>query len=46
MSRYFRNIAESLSSLLTGMGITFTHMLKIKKGNVTSTVSRRKMAAP
>jgi NADH-quinone oxidoreductase subunit I len=35
MSRYFRNIFESLSTMLTGMGITWWHMMKIRKNNVT-----------
>ena len=46
MSRYFRNIAESLSSLITGMGITFTHMMKIKKGNVTLQYPEEKWPRP
>ncbi len=35
MVRYFKNIWESVTSSLTGLGITFGHMLRIRKGNVT-----------
>jgi NADH-quinone oxidoreductase subunit I len=35
MSRYFQNIYETLSTLLTGMSITWKHMVNIKRDNVT-----------
>ncbi|MCH7762116.1 MAG: 4Fe-4S binding protein [Candidatus Marinimicrobia bacterium] len=35
MSRYFRNIFESISTLMTGLGITWRHMIRIRKDNVT-----------
>ncbi|MFQ6676892.1 MAG: 4Fe-4S dicluster domain-containing protein [Fidelibacterota bacterium] len=35
MLKYFSNIFESISTLLTGMGITLRHMMKIRKNNVT-----------
>ncbi len=33
--RYFRNIWQSVSTLLTGMGVTLGHFLRIRKHNVT-----------
>ena len=35
MSRYFQNIYDTLSTLLTGMSITWKHMVNIKRDNVT-----------
>ena len=35
MSKYFSNIFEAVSTLLTGMGITWRHMMNIRKDNVT-----------
>lgn len=35
MVKYFTNIFETVKTLLTGLGITWRHMLKIKKDNVT-----------
>jgi len=35
MAQYFRNIFETISTLMTGMGITWKHMLKIRRDNVT-----------
>ena len=35
MARYFRNIIDTISTLMTGMGITWKHMIKIRKNNVT-----------
>ena len=46
MNRYFRNITESLSSLLTGMGITWMHMIRIKKDNVTLQYPEEKWPRP
>ena len=46
MSRYLRNISESLSSLLTGMGITWMHMIRIKKDNVTLQYPEEKWPRP
>ena len=46
MSRYFKNIVESLTSLMTGMGITWMHMVRIKKGNVTLQYPEEKWPRP
>ncbi|MBT4794960.1 MAG: 4Fe-4S dicluster domain-containing protein [Candidatus Marinimicrobia bacterium] len=35
MRAYFRTIRESVSTLVTGMGITWRHMVNIRKGSVT-----------
>ena len=35
MSRYLQNIYDTLSTLLTGMSITWKHMVNIKRDNVT-----------
>ncbi len=35
MARYFKNIFDTISTLMTGMGITWKHMLKIRRDNVT-----------
>ncbi len=35
MARYFTNIYETLSTLLTGLLITWRHMIRIKNDNVT-----------
>lgn len=35
MNRYFANIFETVSTLWTGMRITFRHMVNIKRDNVT-----------
>ena len=32
---YFTAIFQTISTLITGMSVTFKHMLKIRKGNVT-----------
>ena len=35
MIQYFRNIYETVTTLLQGLGITFIHLLRIRKNNVT-----------
>jgi len=35
MNRYFTNIFETINTLATGLSITWRHMLRIKKDNVT-----------
>lgn len=35
MTKYFSNIFASISTLITGMMITWNHMLKIRRDNVT-----------
>ena len=46
MGRYFKDIWETLTSLLTGMGITWVHMLRIKKDNVTLQYPEEKWPRP
>ena len=35
MKRYFYNIWETATTLMIGLGVTFGHLLRIRKGNVT-----------
>jgi len=35
MSKYFSNIYETISTLFTGLGITWRHLVNIRKDNVT-----------
>jgi len=35
MKKYFANIWGTITTLKTGMGITWRHMMNIKKDNVT-----------
>jgi NADH-quinone oxidoreductase subunit I len=46
MQRYFINIWQSVSTLLIGLSITFRHMLKIRKGNVTLQYPEEKWPRP
>ena len=46
MKRYFKDIWETITSLLTGMGITWVHMLRIKKDNVTLQYPEEKWPRP
>lgn len=46
MKKYFYNIWQSVKTLLIGMGITFKHMLKIRKGNVTLQYPEEKWPKP
>ncbi|MEE2765618.1 MAG: 4Fe-4S binding protein [Candidatus Neomarinimicrobiota bacterium] len=46
MKKYFKDIWETITSLLTGMGITWVHMLRIKKDNVTLQYPEEKWPRP
>ena len=46
MKQYFLNIWETIISLSTGFGITWVHMLNIKKGNVTLQYPEEKWPRP
>ena len=46
MMRYFQNIWETITTLLTGFGITWVHMMKIKKNNVTLQYPEEKWPRP
>ncbi len=35
MSKYFSNIFETITTLITGLGITWRHLVNIRKDNVT-----------
>ena len=36
---YFTAIFQTISTLITGMSVTFKHMLKIRKGNVIISIN-------
>jgi len=46
MKKYFKNIWQTVSTMLTGMGITLKHMSKIRKGNVTLQYPEEKWPRP
>lgn len=46
MRKYFQNIWQSVSTLLTGLSITLKHMFKIRKGNVTLQYPEEKWPRP
>ena len=46
MKKYFLNIWQALSTLLTGLFITLKHMFKIRKGNVTLQYPEEKWPQP
>lgn len=46
MTRYIKNIWESITTMLTGMGITWMHMVRIRKNNVTLQYPEEKWPRP
>jgi len=46
MTRYLKNIWESLTTMLTGMGITWMHMVRIRRNNVTLQYPEEKWPRP
>lgn len=46
MKKYFKNIWQTVSTMLTGMGITMKHLFKIRKGNVTLQYPEEKWPRP
>jgi len=46
MKNYFKNIWQSVKTLLIGMGITLKHMFKIRKGKVTLQYPKEKWPIP
>ena len=46
MAKYFKDIYEALSTMLTGMGITWMHMIHIRRDNVTLQYPEEKWPRP
>ena len=46
MRDYFKNIWQTVTTMLTGMGITMKHIFKIRKGNVTLQYPEEKWPRP
>lgn len=46
MKKYFQNIWQTITTLLTGLGITMKHLFKIRKGNVTLQYPEEKWPIP
>jgi len=46
MRKYFKNIWETVKTLLIGLGITLKHMFKARKGNVTLQYPEEKWPRP
>ena len=46
MAKYFKDIYEALSTMRTGMGITWMHMIHIRRDNVTLQYPEEKWPRP
>ena len=46
MAKYFRDIWESISTMLTGLRITWMHMVRIRRNNVTLQYPEEKWPRP
>ena len=46
MEKYFRDIWESITTMMTGLGITWMHMVRIRRNNVTLQYPEEKWPRP